>query len=183
MRALVLTACVLALGAAPVQGQDPHPHKGFWISFGLGGGVNVSDGLDGERLAGGAAYVRLGGTPHPQWLLGGEAIGWGRSVDGEQLARGNATFSVQFYPSRNTGFFVKGGVGGSSISVSTTSGSTTTITSEYGFGTTLGVGFDIRLARNFYLTPNLDWILQVFDAENLPGTNSIILLTIGATWH
>ncbi len=183
MRLLVLAACALALSAAPVQGQDDHSHKGFWISFGLGGGVNVSDGIDGEQLWGGSGYLRLGGTPHPQWLLGGEVIGWGRSVDGEQLGRGNATFTVQFYPNRRAEFFVKGGIGGTSLTITSTSGNTTTITSEQGFGTTLGVGYDIRLGSNFFLTPNLDWVLQVFDAETLPSTNSIILLTIGATWH
>ncbi len=60
----------------------------------------------------------------------------------------------------------------------------TVTTSKGGFGTTLGVGYDIRLARNFYLSPTVDWLFQVFeDTPNGTSTNNIILLTVGATWH
>ncbi len=60
----------------------------------------------------------------------------------------------------------------------------TVTTSKGGFGTTLGVGYDIRLARNFYLSPTVDWLFQVFEGTpSGTSTNNIILLTVGATWH
>jgi hypothetical protein len=183
MRTLTLTIVTLFLAAVPANAQaNGNPHRGFWIGFGLGGGVNVSTAIDGEELAGGTGYLRLGGTPHQQWLLGFEAIGWGRGRDGTTLARGNASFVTMFYPSKQGGLFVKGAVGGSSLSWS---GSTTITTTEYGFGTTLGLGYDVRLGRNIYLTPAADWLFQAFDSEDpaLPGTNNILMVTLGILWH
>jgi len=186
MRLLGTTLCALLLSAGAVQAQDEgHVHKGFWIGFGLGGGINASSGLDGESKWGGAGYLRMGGTLRQQWLLGGEAIGWGRSSGDEYLGRGNLTFTVMFYPSKRGGLALKGGVGGSSVSVAESSGGVTTVRNENGFGSTLGVGYDLRLGSNIFLTGNVDWLFQAFDSDDptFPGTNNIFMLTLGLTWH
>lgn len=55
---------------------------------------------------------------------------------------------------------------------------------ERGFGSTLGAGWDIRLSRKLSLTPNADFLFQAFDAgENLQSTNTLLLLTVGLTFH
>lgn len=188
MRALGVVLTLFCV-AGDVYAQDGHPHQGFWIGFGVGGGVNASKGLDGEALGGGAAYLRLGGTPSQKVLLGFEGIGWGREQGDVTLARGNGTFTVLVFPSRTSGAFLKAGVGGASVSREETQGNTTTTTTEAGFGSTLGIGLDVRLGRNIYLTPNVDWVFQAFDAGEdpilgaIPGTNSIALFTLGLTWH
>jgi hypothetical protein len=184
MRRLVSGISVLSVAlwlAAPAAAQVESKHRGFWISFGLGGGWNVSQnvGVAQETKPGGAGFIRLGGTPTQKLLLGGEAIAWGTEVDGATIGRGNGTVTVMFYPSVETGVFLKGGVGGSTFTTSVTSGNTTTTTTDNGFGATAGIGWDVRLGRNFYLTPTVDLLYQrVTDVSN-----AIVLITVGATWH
>ena len=69
---MTVMALILAPALSVAQGSPTHEHRGFWIGFGLGGGVNYSDGLDGERLNGGSGYLRLGGSPSQRVLLGFE---------------------------------------------------------------------------------------------------------------
>lgn len=179
----------VAAGAASAQSASWQEHRGFWIGFGVGGGVNLNEGFDGDRLGGGTGYVRLGGTPSQRVLLGFEGIGWARDQSGATLGRGNGAFVVLFYPGAQGGAFLKGGVGVASISRSTVSGSTTTTTTKTGFGLTLGAGWDVRLGNNLYLTPNLDFLLQALESEtdpvlgDIPGTNSIVMFTLGLVWH
>lgn len=187
----VLFACLgfILAGTVALEAQTPREHRGFWIGFGLGGGVNVTESLDDATLAGGAAYLRLGWTLSQRLLLGAEGIGWNRERDDENLSRGNGTATLLFYPSRSGGLFLKGGIGGASVSVSVEENGATTTTSKGGFGATAGLGYEIRLASNFYLTPAFDWLFQAFDADSdtslgdIPGTNSILLLTVGVLWH
>ena len=187
--ALTLAAGVAAAQAAGGTGGGGHEHKGFWIGFGLGGGANLTKGLDGESLSGGGGYFRLGGTPNQRWLLGFEGNFWGRDQDGATIARGNGTFTALFYPSERGGAFLKGGVGWASISRETTSGNSTTTTTEGGFGLTAGLGADVRLGRNIYLTPNVDALFQWFESKTdpvlgtIPGHNTLLLFTLGLTWH
>ena len=179
-----LLAAALLVLSTPAAAQSGHDHDGFWGSAGLGGGWNTSEGLDDDQRGGGALYLRLGGTPDQQLLLGGEIIGWGREVGDATLTRSNATFTAQFYPIDRGGFFVKGGIGGANVEVSAESGGTTVTTSEQGFATTLGAGWDVRLSSNLYLTPNADFLFQAFDAgPNLTSTNTLFLLTVGLTWY
>ena len=174
---------VLFVGTAG-QAQSRQRHEGFWIGFGIGGGVNAS--ANDDRRGGGALSVRLGGTLSQRFLLGGELSVWGRQEDtilGDNsltVTRSNATFTVMFFPSEAGGFYVKGGLGGANVEVEASGEKVT----EKGVGTTLGLGYDIRLGRNLYLTPNIDWLIQTF--ENNVGettSNSLFLVTIGLTWH
>jgi len=180
-----IAVLVLFLGSAG-QAQSRQRHEGFWIGFGIGGGVNTAENLDDARRGGGAAYVRLGGTLSQKVLLGGELSIWGRQEDailGENsltVARSNATFTVMFFPSEKGGFFLKGGLGGANVEAETAGVKVT----EQGLGTTLGLGFDVRLGRNLYLTPNLDWLIQTFERDGGDTiSNTLILLTLGLTWH
>jgi len=192
MRITLITGISLAgvvRSAAAQASGTGHEHRGFWIGFGVGGGVNLSEGMDGERLGGGSGYFRLGGTVSQHVLLGFEGIGWGRDDNGAAIARGNGSFAMLFYPSVKGGAFLKGGIGVSSISRATTSGNSTTTTTKSGFGFGLGAGWDVRLGHNLYLTPNLDFLFQAFESEtdpvlgDIPGTNTILMFTLGLTWH
>ncbi|NIM52326.1 MAG: hypothetical protein GTN62_13610 [Gemmatimonadales bacterium] len=175
----VSVAAVLLTIAVPVQAQREVKHKGFWISFGVGGGWNTTENIAGESLVGGAGYLRLGGTPNERFLIGGEAIAWVREENNEVLVRGNSTFSLLFYPSYYGGFFLKGGVGAASVENITQAGNVTIVETDYGFGATFGAGFDVRFARNFYLTPGLDFLFQRIDDSE----NALLLITVGVTWH
>ena len=181
---VVAAACSLLVLAAPLAAQSEHPHRGFWIGFGLGAGVNLTTALDNESRAGIAGYLRLGGTPSQSILLGFESIGW---AEGEDF-RGNGTFTVVGYPSRQ-GLYLKGGVGFATLGHSETSGNTTTSTSVSGFALTSGLGYDIKIGRNIYLVVGADVLTQFFKAQtapglgNVPATNVIVMGTLGLTWH
>jgi len=173
--AVVLSFLTLAISTAPLEAQNRH--EGFWLGFGLGGGSNLDAGA-GQK-AGGAAYLRLGGAPTPQLLIGGEVLGWGRSEGNATVGQANLTGDIAFYPSLNGGLFLKVGLGFASTSFQTTLGNVTTTIRDEGLGTTFGAGYDFKLGRNFYLTPNVDLLVQRISG----ATGKLLLITLGATWH
>ena len=164
------TAMLLAMAAPSASAQGRH--DGFWIGFGLGGGVANSEG-------GGGAYLRMGGTPTDLLLVGGEAIAWAKSENNTTVSQGNFTANVLFYPSQSGGAFVKVGLGWASVTASSTSGNTTITVTDNGFGSTFGAGYDVKLGRNIYLTPNVDALVQVISGS----TETVWLFTLGLTWH
>lgn len=174
-RLLVVAALLTTPPAA--HAQQTAPHSGFWLGGGLGVGFN-DDGPGDD--AGGAGYIRMGGTLSPRWLLGGEAIGMSRDVEGVTVSQGNATFTALYYFASPGGPFVKGGVGFASYVVSEDLLGGTFTTDEEGLGLTFGAGYDLRLGRNLYLTPNVDVLLQSFD-EFADAT--ALLLTLGIGFH
>jgi len=184
---IILAALGLVLpGGLQAQGLQPAPeHRGFWVGFGLGGGVNLSDFAEGAR-AGAGGYVRLGGTISPRFLLGGEISGWGRDIEGSTFTESGVTGIAMFYPA-GRGFFVKGGAGFAGWAVSATAGSTTTTTTAGGFAGTLGAGYDLKIGSNLYLTPNVDFLLHTMESDNsaFAGISSgqVLLFTLGLTWH
>ena len=188
MRRALLMALMLA-GAASLAAQEKNVHKGFWIGFGLGGGPNLSTGLDGETKGGYGGYLKLGGTPSQKWLLGFEGIGWGREDGNLTKSRGNAHFIAQYYPSVSSGLYLKGGVGAAFIDQESSSGNTTVTTDKGGFGMGAGLGYEFQIGRNIYLVGAADYLLQMFEEEDVPGlghvpsTNSILMFTLGLTWH
>lgn len=190
MRRPVLSGIIIAALTASIVGAQEAPRrKGFWIGFGLGPGVNLSQGLDDKSLWGGNGYVRLGGTTRPNLLLGGEAIGWTVDYRDVTLSRGNVHFVTVWYPNVSSGFYLKGGVGGASIARAKTSGNTETRTTKGGFGAGLGTGYEIRIGRNLYLVPSADLLIQLFEKETdqvlgeIPGSNTLLLFNLGLTWH
>lgn len=180
-RMLVGTAaCALLLvPAAPAAAQSSgttRSHAGFWLSGGLGGGLN--DGGDG----GGAAYVRMGGTLSQHVVIGGEAIGWNRDAGGINVSRGNAMFDVLLYPSTSAGGFLKAGIGFASVESSTDLVDVSLVADNEGAGAVLGAGWDLQLGDgNLYLTPNFDILLQGFDS--LDRVNALYLFTLGIGFH
>ncbi|HET7038562.1 MAG TPA: hypothetical protein VFH97_01660 [Gemmatimonadales bacterium] len=162
----LLTLLLPAEAAAQRRGIRPvHPHDGFWLSFGAGGGWEEFD------VTGGSFSLRMGGTPNPRFLFGGEVTGWLRESGFSDISRVNVMATALLYPSRAGGWFLKGGFGFAEHSVDGFDRS--------GLGLSAGTGFDIRLGRNFYLTPTVDYLAQFFD-EN---TSEILLVTLGLTWH
>jgi hypothetical protein len=189
MRQLVIaTLAVFALGVLPTEAaaqdaqSNPGYHKGFWIGLGLGGGSNLSDIAEGAR-GGFSAYLRLGGSLNQRFLIGGEVIGWGRDIQGATYSLSNVNATLLFYP-QGAGLHLKGGLGFAGWASYSSSGSTTTTTTAGGFGGTVGAGYDVRIGSNIFLTPNVDFLYQqVDDAVYAFNTASILLFTLGLTWH
>jgi hypothetical protein len=170
----ILVLTILGLAAVPVleaqrnRAVPVHRHSGFWFSIGAGGGWDAPDGRFGTVGRGGTGYIRLGGTPHPQFLFGVELNGWENSSG---VSRGAMTATALLYPSHSGGPFVKAGFGAAAYE--------SRGFEARGIATTLGLGADIRLGRNFYLTPNVDWLVQFFEDDTRP----LVLVSVGATWH
>lgn len=190
MRKVVWSGLLLTvLAVTSLRAQDAPQRKGFWIGFGVGPGVNLAQGLDDKSLWGGNGYIRLGGTPKSNLLLGFEAIGWAVDYKHVTLSRGNAHLVTMWYPNVASGFYLKGGIGGASIARRTESGNSETTTSKGGFGMGLGTGYELKIGRNIYLVPSADLLLQFFEKDtdpvlgNIPGTNTLLLFNLGLTWH
>ena len=183
-RAALTAATFVALAASPLSAQRQAVHQGFWISFGFGAGYAFGDdALDGDSKFGGATFLRMGGSLSQQWLIGGEFIGWGAGLDDLHIGRGSLMFTALYYPSPQGGFYLKGGAGFSGRTVETTvlidDAKFTNIEGTGGVGLGAGLGYDIQLARNFFLTPALDFVYTGTEGD----TASLLLFTVGATWH
>ncbi|MFC1639363.1 hypothetical protein ACFL3B_01210 [Gemmatimonadota bacterium] len=160
---------VWVLGCGHAVAQNDNTHKGFWLSFGGGGGW-----MDGERSA--SSYFRMGGTPNSQVHFGGQVLHWWQD-DEIQHSNVSATFAVYpFYSSTRprgplSEWFVKTGFG---VAVAHDHWHDQT-----GVGLNLGTGIDLRLNKNFFVTPNLDCLVDFFNES----TDMSFLFTLGLSWH
>lgn len=176
----VVGIAVLSIGLVPLRAdaQNPQTRQGFFIGLGLGVGSFGAEGDDG-RETGGAAHITLGGTLTPRVLLAGEIAGWTKEEDGARLSHSNITAIVQFYPIVDSGLFVRGGVGGSNLRVSASSGGFSFSFDENGLGLTGGLGYDIRVGSNFSITPYGLFVWGDFDG----GSANHFQGGLGVTWH
>jgi hypothetical protein len=184
----IATAVLMLLAATPVRAQRTAVHEGYWIGFGFGGGTVLGeDFFDGDAKFGGAGFLRMGGSPSQQLLIGGELIGWGTDQADVQIARGAMMFTAMYFPSPKGGFYVKGSAGFAGRTVETTyylpflpPGVAANVSEDDGgIGLGAGLGYDIQVARNFFITPALDFVYTGTEGDGA----SLLLFTVGATWH
>jgi hypothetical protein len=147
-RWLAVFAVVAVTAAATAQAQNSQARDGFWFSGGLGYGTLGCDNC-GSRENGISGGLSLGGTISPRFLLGVGASGWTKTDQGATLTVGLVDARVRFYPQTSGGFFLTAGAGLGSITGNYGAFSAT----EQGPGMILGVGYDIRVARNTSITP------------------------------
>jgi hypothetical protein len=153
LNALALTLLIPAALAA----QHPQTRQGFGIGFGFGAGsAGFCDGCDdqgGTELSG---YLRLGGYLNPSLFLAGETNGWMGSQIDTPSSLGAIMGVVQWYPMVERGLYLKGGVGYSYANASDGSDISTS-----GLAVSVGAGYDFRVARNFALTPYINYLQQL----------------------
>ncbi len=176
MRIRTLNVVMLAVGLVAVLASDAEAQRrrglvdvspadgrrGFWLDGGLGWGeesFKFGNEPWSEGLAKPTFNLRLGGTPNPNLRLGGEVTVWAnryQDLDGENLTEtlSSVLAVARVFPSRTTGFYLKGGagLGVSAVDVDFGQG-----TSETGLATTLGAGWEIKLSRALSLTPEVAW--------------------------
>lgn len=165
-RTMLLTVFALSM-AGPVAAQteeapNPHARSGFWFVGGLGYGSLGCQECD-VREGGFSGGLALGGTISQKVLLGGATTIWTKSENGVTLSVGTALAMIRFYPSNTGGFFLTGGLGVGSVDLDI---SGIVSASETAFGALLGLGYDIRVARNLSLTPYLNSFALSSDALN-----------------
>jgi len=173
MRILLLLLAALVVGPSVATSQEPpsnrypapantpdsatqaqkeygkHTRQGFWFNAGLGYGsascldCNIRTG----SLSGGVA---LGGALSQKVMSGVGTNRWWKSEDGATLMVETLAAVMRLYPSATGGFFLLGGLGLGMIHRAAYGFGSDT---EAGFGALLGLGIDIRVARNVSLTP------------------------------
>ncbi len=162
---------LVLMTAGTAQAQS---HEGFWVGFGLGGGsLGIDDGTG--RDTGVMGYLKLGVTMNERLLLGVESNAWRKDQTGATLTHNNFSAVAYFYPSPTNGFFLKGGLGWSRLSVEVLGISVT----ENGGGAVLGVGYDVRVGDNWSITPVLNFNGGAFAG----GNTNISELGVGISWH
>ena len=136
---------------------------GFWLNAGVAaGGENYRFDSPGTWQPNDqvepALWLALGGTVNPYLRLGGELNGWvyehnDPSGTGYRVTDYlvGALLTGQVYPVRTLGFFLKGGIGITRSGESISGGGYGV--GETGFGYLGGLGYEVRLGRNIFLTP------------------------------
>ena len=131
------------------RAQHPRTREGFWFNVGLGfGSLGCSD--CGTRSSGGSGGIALGGTVNRSPLLGVFSNGWTKSKGRTTLSAGTAVPGGRYYPSAQGGFFPRGGLGVSRVDLSSFYFGSA---SESGSGAFAGIGYNMRVAESFSLTP------------------------------
>jgi outer membrane protein with beta-barrel domain len=184
---------LLALASLPALGQKPQTRDGFTISFGFGSGSAglTCNACDTDRESAPTGYLRIGGALRPNLILAGEANAWTKSKTEQgvqvDVSIGTVNFLVQWYPQPTGGFFVSGGVGGGSMSVDAKLPNGPTVSDRTnGFGYQAGAGYDIRLGRNFSLTPFATYFATAggkLDSTKEKIDGNVFHFGLGFTWH
>jgi hypothetical protein len=187
----VLALAVLA-GSAAAQ-SHPQVRDGFTISFGFGGGSAGSSctTCDSNRETAPSAYLRIGGALRPGLILAGETNVWTKTQTElgveATLSIGTVNFLAQWYPQPSNGFFVSGGVGSGIMSLDVkVPGRGTVSDHTNGFGYQVGAGYDLRLARNFSLTPFATYFATAGGKLDSTGEKidaNVFHFGLGFTWH
>lgn len=173
---MVVAAMALLLVPQSSAAQSrPQTREGFFIGFGFGwGSLGCKD--CGDREAGVSGYLKLGGTVNEKLLLGFESNGWAKEQNGVTLSQGNASAVAYFYPTAESGFFLKGGLGVSTLKLDVSGFGSGSVT---GSGLVIGLGYDARVGDNFSLTPFANLVTGSFDN----GSTNVIQAGLGLTWH
>lgn len=162
MRPAAIAIAIVAAAAmpGPLLAQEPPPRRGLWIALGFGGGqvLRWSDQESATRKTTVTVSLRGGIVVVPALRLGLEANGWGlESGNIDDPAKGvtvNETMLIaQVYPWPARNLYVKGGFGRGEFH---TMHADDRGSSAWG-ATVVGVGYDLRVAPNVFLTLAADW--------------------------
>jgi len=191
MRRLIGTAAALVLLASPALAQGA-PRQGFTVSFGLGAGsAGFSyEGFSGDRLAGPSGYLRLGGAVSPSLVIAGETHGWTRSEGSLTSSVGYLMAVAQWYPQPAGGFHLLGGLGFGAITETDDDATFGSELESFGGALQLGAGYDMRMSRNFSLTPYINFLALGGGEPKIDGVGqggslsaNVLQFGLGFTWH
>lgn len=190
-RILSILALAVLLPTAAMA-QHPQTRQGFGISVGIGAGsANLT--CDGCSQSGGtepSGYLRLGGYVSPALFVAFETDGWAVVNIVENNALIGAYMGVaQWYPMASQGWYVKGGVGYAYADALGDIFAAADLHTS-GFAVSIGAGYDWRVARNFALTPYVNYLAQLggtYSDSNgsdtgLDANVSIFQFGLGFTW-
>ena len=184
MNRVLSTLALALLIPALASAQHPQTREGFGISVGFGAGsAAFCDGCDDLASTELSGYLRLGGYLNPAVFLAAESNGWIGSADSYTAPTLGAIMGVvQWYPMVERGLYLKGGLGYSYATVESDF-------STGGFAGSIGAGYDLRLARNFALTPYINYMNQFGGTYSYAGSDigvdakvHLFQFGLGFTW-
>lgn len=193
---LVLVFAALAAQDAIAQRRglvdispDNYRH-GFWLSGGIGWGQEsfkfgsepFSEGLGKPTIS-----LAIGGTPDSHVRLGGEVTVWVNEFQdtdsGENITEtlSSVMLVARVFPVRTSGLFIKGGAGLGITSADVEFGLGS---SETGFGTVLGAGYELKLGRSLFLTPEVNWHRSTFEKRGDDTLHErLVNASVVVTWQ
>jgi hypothetical protein len=115
---------------------------------------------------------RAGGTLGPHMRLGGEAQTWIDEQGGTWQTLASLLGVAQFYPFAHGGLFVKGGFGFARNGFVDPYGFGV---ADLGFAANLGVGWEVPVAPQVFLTPIVEVVGQHYDRRYDPDYNERIV--------
>lgn len=185
----VSTFALLAVGlTSPASAQrrdrglvelgSPSLRGGFYLSGGLGAGreqYKFSDEPDyTEALTKPTLTLRLGGTPDPYVRVGAEIFAWSAETGEGRETFGTVLGTVQFYPLRDGGLWLKAG-GGWAASAFDPIAYDEYSTTESGFAWSLGAGYEFQLSQHIALGPSVELYQGSFTRRDEPTLNERVL--------
>ena len=193
MRRFIGTAAALLLVASSALAQGaPAARQGFTVSFGLGAGSAAFsyEGSTSDRISGPSGYLRLGGAITPSLILAGETHGWSHTEGSVTSRVGYLMAVAQWYPQASGGFHVEGGLGAGLLSEKDTDATLGYELQSVGVAAQLGLGYDVRMSRNFSLTPYVNFLGMGGGEPKLDGTGlggslsaNVVQFGLGFSWH
>jgi len=166
-RFLVVFGVLSLVRAGPAHAQDSGTGQGLWFRGGVGYGsahVSCDSCRSGRHLDGYTVQLGIGGAKSPELHLGAVLEVWEHSLDGGETlsAMTMGTASLYYYPGYRRRFFLEGGVGLSDYRVVKGlhegflfENADATPVSGTGLGFTVGLGYDVRLGREFAIVPRV----------------------------
>ena len=169
--AVIVSLAALALSATAVTAQQP-VREGFWGSVGAGYGtaeLTCDNCGDVAREGSFSGFLVMGLTIGPSFLVGLEVDGWVKTINGDPLRLGGLNGTVQWYPSRSMGLFVKGGIG-----IAYARGDlrfpASVFLDDAGLGYLFGIGYDVPIAGALAVTPLASFYGgNIGDVQNAQG--------------
>jgi len=184
--AVSVLLAALALTATAMTAQQP-VREGFWGSVGAGyGTAGLSCGNCGDVAREGsfAGFLVMGLTLNPSLLIGLEVDGWVKTINGDPLRLGGLNGTVQWYPSRGMGLFVKGGIG-MAYARGDLRFPTSVFLDDAGLGYLFGIGYDVPIAGGLSVTPLASFYGgNIGDVQNAEGVSfNIFQFLVALTLH
>lgn len=170
LRTLALLSLLLPLGGSAVaqhrglrpvdrEGADP----GFWALFGVERGQERfrfdTDNSWSEPFEANSVLFAAGGNISPDFQLGVEWNIWSSYEASSDQRLQALSLVANWYPAHGP-VFLKGGIGLGFNRIEDGSG----VFRDSGYGTTVGVGVDIPIARRVAIEPRADLYLQRYDS-------------------
>ncbi len=186
---IVLSVLALAATVQPLSAQAPRAREGFWWGVGVGyGWVHVRcDICEANRKTAFSATGTIGGTISRSVSFGAELSGWTRGEENIDEYLGSLSAILNWYPSPDGSFHLKGGLGYVAYRIDDGEDALT----SSGFGPLVGAGFEIGIGRRASIEPYIGAIitlprgnLQLNGDRQADGVSlSLMRFGLGVTLH